>query len=137
MKRFSIIQAAVLMTVIPFGTVRSRAQQAGPRTGWGETVVVEQAALEDLIAVSANGLHSLGLNSNGMVIAWGLNISGQCIPPFPNEGFTAVSAGAGFNLGLREDGTIAVWGDTSGGRGYVPPPNGGFRGFRRRLKGPG
>ena len=37
--------------------------------------------------------HSLGLKSDGTIVAWGRNIYGQCNVPAPNAGFVAVAAG--------------------------------------------
>jgi len=32
--------------------------------------------------VAGGGFHSLALKTNGSVVAWGANNSGQCIPPW-------------------------------------------------------
>jgi len=39
--------------------------------------------------------------SDGSIVAWGSNYSGQCDVPEPNEGFVAVAEGANFSLGLH------------------------------------
>lgn len=44
-------------------------------------VVVEPSALEDLAAVRAGDRHSLGLKYDSTIVAWGLNMSGQCNVP--------------------------------------------------------
>jgi hypothetical protein len=73
------------------------------------------------VAVSAGGSHSLGLEANGTVWAWGADASGQLgdlttidahTPvqvPLPS-GITAVSAGLSHSLALRSDGTVWAWG---------------------------
>lgn len=82
----------------------------------------------DFVAVAAGGFHSLGLKSDGSVVAWGWNYDwhgryiGQCDVPAPNSGFIAVAAGLVHSVGLKADGSIVVW-----GAGTNPPqPNADF-----------
>lgn len=65
-------------------------------------------------------------DASGHVLAWGLNNSGQCTPPSPNEGFIAVDAGLDHVLGLKSDGSIVAWGNNSYGKCDVPTPNSGY-----------
>ena len=73
----------------------------------------EIEAWEDIIAVAAGSYHTLGLRSDGTVVA-----------TTPKEGeyaaacdvsdwkdIVAISAGASFSVGLRRDGTVVVAGD--------------------------
>ena len=80
----------------------ARAQDAGPIVGWGSQVVVPQSVLTDLVAVAAGAIHSLGLNADGTIVAWGWNLYGQCDVPAPNSGFVAVG-GFDHSLGLKAD----------------------------------
>ncbi len=66
--------------------------------------------------------HSLGLKSDGTIVAWGDNDCGQCSVPAPNAHFVAIAAGAEHSLGLKSDGTIVAWGES----GNVPLPNADF-----------
>jgi alpha-tubulin suppressor-like RCC1 family protein len=54
------------------------------------------------IAIAAGYYHSLGLKSDGSIVAWGENDDGQCDVPSPNSGFTAVAGGMDHSLGLKE-----------------------------------
>lgn len=73
-------------------------------------------------AVAAGGRHSLALLSNGTVVAWGDNESGQLgdesfalsdVPVAVKglSGVSAVAAGANFSLALLSNGTVEAWGE--------------------------
>jgi alpha-tubulin suppressor-like RCC1 family protein len=85
-----------------------------------------------VMSVSAGGFHSLALCSDGTLVSWGQNASGQLgnnstttssVPVAvttagtPMEGKTviAISAGLSHSLALCSDGTLVAWGDNSYG----------------------
>jgi len=72
------------------------------------------------IMVSGGFFHVLSLRSDGTVVAWGNNNSGQCDVPAGLSNVVAVSAGANHSLALRSDGTVVAWGDNSKGQCNVP-----------------
>jgi alpha-tubulin suppressor-like RCC1 family protein len=76
--------------------------------------------------VAGGAYHSLGLKSDGSIVAWGDNDLGQCSVPSPNTGFLAVAGGAYHSLGLKSDGSIVAWGRNDYGQCSVPSPNTGF-----------
>jgi hypothetical protein len=80
----------------------------------------------DFVAVAGGRDHSLGLRSDGTVVAWGNNGSGQCDVPAPNAYFAAVAGGGYHSLGLKSYGTIVAWGANSDGQCDVPAPNADF-----------
>lgn len=79
------------------------------------------AGLTDVVAVSGNCWHSLAVESNGTVWAWGYNDHGQLgdgttewrdapVQVTGLTGITAVSAGFYHSIALKSDGTAWTWG---------------------------
>jgi alpha-tubulin suppressor-like RCC1 family protein len=99
--------------------------QGGSIVGWGSQVVGVDLD-KDFKAVAAGDWHSLGLKSDGSIVAWGYNGYGECNVPSPNAGFVAVAGGWDHSLGLKSDGSIVAWGADYAGQCNVPPPNTGF-----------
>jgi len=92
-------------------------------------VAVDLPADTRVTAVSAGGLHSLALTSDGRVLAWGDNASGQLGDSMTTEHLapvavhlpagiqvTAVSAGGFHALALTSDGRVLAWGDNASGQ---------------------
>jgi len=92
--------------------------------------------LTNIIAIAANGDHSLALDSFGQVWAWGYNGTGQLgldpkdtgaravpsvVPKFsilaevPVK-IVAIAAGGAFNYALTEAGTVWAWGNNANGQ---------------------
>ncbi|MGB2984339.1 MAG: FG-GAP-like repeat-containing protein, partial [Phycisphaerae bacterium] len=86
------------------------------------TQVVGADLSADFIAVAGGDQHSLGLKTDGSVVAWGYNRYGQCDVPAPNTDFVDVAAGVGHSLGLRADGWIVAWGGNYEGQYDVAGP---------------
>ena len=61
------------------------------------------------MAIAAGSGHSLGLKSDGSIVAWGENDYGQCNIPSENCGFVAIATGGHHSLGLK-----IIYGDISG-----------------------
>jgi len=97
--------------------------------------------LRDIVSVAAGDNHSLALRSDGTILAWGNNASGQLgnnnVPagsPVPVRvvglggvgilrDVIAVSAGSSHSLALRSDGTVVAWGNNGNGQlGNNNPP---------------
>ncbi|NJK44472.1 MAG: hypothetical protein HC933_09450 [Pleurocapsa sp. SU_196_0] len=93
------------------------------------------AGTRGIVAISAGGVHSLALKSDGTVLSWGGNSFGQlgratpgaCVNndsfspiPAPVNGLAnivAIAAGSTHSLALRSDGTLLSWG--AGGSGQL------------------
>lgn len=83
--------------------------------------------LVGVTAVAAGGEHALALLSNGKVMAWGANNSGQLgngtttksdVPVEVSElsEVVAISAGEGFSLALLKSGAVKAWGENNLGQ---------------------
>ncbi|HPS00534.1 MAG TPA: SUMF1/EgtB/PvdO family nonheme iron enzyme, partial [Candidatus Sumerlaeota bacterium] len=105
-----------------------------PMVGWGDNSWGNNefgqnsipAPNSGFLACAAGYAHSLGLKSDGSIVAWGSNGKGQCNVSVPNSGFIAVAAGGSHSLGLRSNGSIAVWGNNEFNQWAIPVPNNGF-----------
>jgi alpha-tubulin suppressor-like RCC1 family protein len=94
----------------------------GNGTQSGDVTIPQQVpGLSDVVQVSAGDDHSLALLSNGTVMAWGANGSGQLgdgtftLSPVPVAvsnltGAVAISAGNLFSEALLSDGKVEAWG---------------------------
>jgi alpha-tubulin suppressor-like RCC1 family protein len=85
-----------------------------------------------VVAVSAGGIHSLALCSDGTVASWGDSRNGQLgnnttvnssVPVavtttgvLSGKTVAAIAAGGSHNMVRCSDGTVAVWGDNDGGQ---------------------
>ncbi len=79
-------------------------------------------------AIEAGGSHSLALKSDGSVVAWGDNVTGQLgdgtntasNTPVQVSGLTnnviAIVAGSDHSLALKSDGSVVTWGDNLSGQ---------------------
>ena len=72
---------------------------AGGYNGSGQCAV--QDPNTGFTAIAAGRYHSLGLKTDGSIVAWGRNSEGQYTVPSPNTGFTAIAAGGYHSLGLK------------------------------------
>ena len=55
--------------------------------------------------------HSVGVKTDGTVVAWGNRDGDTCNVPAGLSGVMEVSAGFYHNLALKSDGTVRAWGD--------------------------
>ncbi|HEY4799569.1 MAG TPA: hypothetical protein VII99_10875, partial [Bacteroidia bacterium] len=83
--------------------------------------------VSNVLSISAGNYHSLALENDGTVWAWGQNDFGQLgkgdtlsvATPTQVIGLSniiAISAGSQFSLALKNDGTVWAWGDNTNGQ---------------------
>lgn len=93
--------------------------------GWGgydfAGSTLPPANLNNVIQVSAGGLHSLALKSDGTLAYWGY---GGITPPDGLNNVIAVSSGYWFSIALKSDGTVVGWGYNPPDGSSIQPPDG-------------
>ena len=92
------------------------AQATGGHTGAGQ----QTGETPRRTTVSAGNAHSLVLKSDGTVVAFGANWSGQSDVPSGLSNVIAVAAGDSHSLALKADGTVVAWGANDKGQTNVP-----------------
>jgi alpha-tubulin suppressor-like RCC1 family protein len=73
-----------------------------------------------VVAIAAGGSHNLALKSDGAVVAWGDNSTGQSTVPGGLNAVVAIAAGGNHSLALKSDGTVVGWGGNSLHQTNVP-----------------
>jgi hypothetical protein len=76
------------------------------------------------ITIGAGEFHSLGVRSDGTVVAWGASKDkfdkGQCDVPAGLIDVVAAAAGGLHSLALKSDGTVVAWGANGKGQCTIP-----------------
>ena len=70
--------------------------------------------------IGAGAWHGLGILTNGTVVTWGANNTGQAAVPVGLSNVVAVAGGDNHSLALKSDGTVVAWGDNTYGETNVP-----------------
>jgi alpha-tubulin suppressor-like RCC1 family protein len=120
------------LALLSNGTVMAWGDDESGQLGNGATAEsvetpVAVKGLTGVKAIAAGGSHSLALLSNGTVMAWGANESGQLgtgtvkasTAPVAVKGLSganAISAGGEFSLALLSNGTVEAWGSNEVGQ---------------------
>src|SRR4051812_6964311 len=114
-----LIQSVIACVAVVMLTAQTGARQlGGSLLGGGEQVLPLVRPGTKFVAVAQGSEHSLGLKSDGTVMAWGWNDYGQCNVPVELSNVTAIAAGGYYNLVLKSNGKVVAWGAV----GY-PLPN--------------
>jgi len=100
-KIFSILFALAL--VVSLGLVTAAPVLADASPGW-----------RDIDQVAAGRDHTLGLKSDGTIVAVGANLDGQCNVASWTD-ITRVAAGGYHSVGLKDDGTVVAAGNNAEG----------------------
>src|SRR5438876_7273934 len=94
---------------------------AGVAVSWGDrTIPLQLYEARRTISISAGGSNNVALRTDGAVIAWGNNASGQSIVPAGLRNLRQVSLGPSHALAIKSDGTVVAWGDNTYGQSTVP-----------------
>ncbi len=80
--------------------------------------------LTGVVAIQAEGYHSLALKSDGTVVAWGDNCRGESLVPGDLTDVTAIAAGGHYSLALKSDGTVVGWGENGASQSEMPRVSG-------------
>ncbi len=126
----SLFLTATLRAQTPWAWGDNRFGQLGDGTSRSSEVPVRvssQTGLVRAVGVAAGGSHSLALDPDGFVWAWGSNDRGQLgngtsvpsdLPSRVDDlsGVIAIAAGISHSLALREDGTLWAWGANDEGQ---------------------
>ena len=78
------------------------------------------ASLSNVVAVASGFAHGVALRSDGSVIAWGSNSSGQTNVPAGLANVVSIAAGGSHSLALKADGAVVAWGNNTSGQTNVP-----------------
>ncbi|HYV26645.1 MAG TPA: hypothetical protein VFA77_03870 [Candidatus Eisenbacteria bacterium] len=107
----SLAPLAQAQTNRPSGTVVS--------WGWQVLPYVEPGAR--FTAIAAGAFHTLALKTNGTVVAWGKNYSGQATAPVAAQsGVVAIAAGDSHTVALETNGSVVAWGRNDYGHRPLP-----------------
>ena len=107
------------------GTTAGGAAILSTPTTAGATVKIEGTELTGVTNIAAGQYHSLALQSNGTVVAWGAGMVntgslpqfGQSIvPASAQSGIIFVAAGVYHSLAVKNNGTVVGWGTNSSGQ---------------------
>ncbi len=119
--------AAPLTPAVPTRAVSRTllTNQPGHLVSWGAIVMPFVEPGTRFTAVAAGSEHSLALKSDGTVIAWGRNRSGEATVPEGLSNVVAIAAGGrshtGFSVALQKDGRVVAWGTSLHFQTAVPP----------------
>ncbi len=81
---------------------------------------------QSIVSIAVGAFHTLALRDDGMVLAWGANVTadgvavGQTSVPTELDEVIAIAAGDEHSLALRADGTVIAWGANQHGQCTVP-----------------
>jgi alpha-tubulin suppressor-like RCC1 family protein len=101
----------------------ARSTNAGFIAAWGDNAAGQLAAdgLGGFVAIAGGVFHSVALNADGTVRAWGRTNEGQLAFPPGLTNVVAISAGFYHTLALTSDGSVVAWGGNTQGQTNVPP----------------
>ncbi|MDF2628305.1 MAG: hypothetical protein K0R39_2136 [Symbiobacteriaceae bacterium] len=127
-KKVDLDVPAQLIGTLTYVPLRFIADSFGVRIAWDgslNTIYIGSGDPRTFVGrVSAGENHTLGIDADGNVLAWGANDIGQlgdrgtdprtvATPVMGLHDVVAVAAGGNQSLAVKEDGTVWTWGDTA------------------------
>src|SRR5678815_2349119 len=109
---FALALAGMAMVLIPPAEAQNTNHTPGNVISWGSQVTPTVAPGTRFTKIAAGSTHSLALDSDGTVVAWGKIWNGSAYIPatVPGElnGVVAIAAGGGHSLALKSEGTVVA-----------------------------
>ncbi len=115
-----LVLALKITTHTIAGTVVAWGDNGGFLGLFGDGRCAVPAGLGGVVAIAAGGYHTVALQQDGTVVAWGINSSGQTTVPAGLSGVVAIAAGVYHTVALKQDGTVVAWGGNCSGQTTVP-----------------
>jgi alpha-tubulin suppressor-like RCC1 family protein len=115
---FCLIPVEAATRIVAWG---AGSTNSGTYPDLGQSIVPD--GLTNAIAIAASEAHSLCLNADGTVVAWGDDSVGQTDVPPGLSNVSAIGCGTKHSLALKSDGTVVAWGAHVGGCCGVWPVN--------------
>ena len=107
-KQNQFVTLLILLAAWP-GANSAQAASPGSVVAWGATGPVPVEAQSGVTVIAAGSSHTVALKTNGAVVAWGNNSSGQAtVPVAAQSGVIAIAAGSGHTVALKANGTNIV-----------------------------
>jgi len=117
----------MVVSLCLLGTFSAEAgSQPGAVTAWGRNDYGQTnvpPGLSNVVAIAGGWYHSLALQNNGTVVAWGAwddTDYGQTNVPPGLSNVVAIAGGGQHSLALQSDGKVVAWGDNTSGQTNVP-----------------
>ncbi len=95
------------MNVVLWGAGETK---TGQKSNYGQSILPDNICAT---SIAGGGFHSLAVQPDGRVKAWGNNNWGQINVPATLTNASAISAGLYHSLALKNDGTVTAWGSSS------------------------
>lgn len=116
------IPILVLILLIAFETFAGfpLISGTGQAIEWGINLNPPTSTLTNIIQISGDSAWSMALRSNGTLVTWGNNSTGQGTPPVNATNVTQMFAGWRHGVAKQGNGTILEWGISTNWAGEFP-----------------
>ena len=115
-----VTNAPLFLLIVSLSSTSRCFALAGTVVAWGGGQIGPPGTGNNIAALSAAIDHSLALDTNGSVLAWGYDFDGQCDVPAGLDHAAGVAAGGFFSVALKSDHTVLAWGDNQFNQTLIP-----------------